>query len=108
MKERDYGLELEQEIKKLEEEVVKANIQKESRIHTLKSDLGKLDENYSVSYDIITKELFSMIPIEQLICHEINKKNSSLEELIQKITDYLVTLDQLYFAITKGILISVI
>ena len=43
-----------------------------------------------------------MIPIEQLIASEMNKKSSLLEDVIQKTEGYLISLDKLFIAITKS------
>ena len=42
-----------------------------------------------------------MIPIEQLISNDITKKIASLEDIVRKVEEYLITIDQLYNALTK-------
>ena len=94
-------LEFEHEIKKLEDEIKKAKSAKENKKSSLNEEMDKLDDDYDLEFEI-TKDLFSMIPIEQLISNDITKKIASLEEIVRKVEEYLITIDQLYNALTKS------
>jgi len=99
-REKENNMALENQINSLEEELSALQAHHRSKVRNATEKIETLDNEYFVNYDN-TKNLFSLIPIEQLILTEIGINNSMLEEVIQKSESYLIGLDKLFLAISK-------
>ena len=80
-KERSYKLELDADIKKMEEDMNRAKGEHNTKVKALTEECKALDEEYNMNYEV-TKNLFSMIANEQLIDNELIKRASLLENTI--------------------------
>lgn len=99
-RERAHTADLEDEIAKLENEIKHLQEGSKREMRKLREEIGALDDEYTGNYEA-TKDLFSMIPIEQLIFKKINTKDGLLEDQVQRTESYLIALDKLYLAISR-------
>jgi len=98
--ERTYGLELEQEIEKLEEDIKLARIEHTKNVEAKEYENHSLEEECALKEEA-TRNLMFAISREQLIFESLTHKNSNLEDVIQNTESYLIGLDKLFTAVTK-------
>jgi len=98
--ERTYGLELEQEIVRLEEEIKLAQVEHVNKIKAKEAENQALEEELTLTLEI-SKNSVHAINREEQIYEGLIQKSIHLEDILQNTEGYLMSLDKLFAAITK-------
>ena len=88
----------------LEIELAKGTEERAAVQKNWSSDLQKMDSE-NEAFLVAIESLFLLIKQEQMISKETASKNVVLENTLQKVQDYMISLDQFFMAISKSMLI---